>query len=96
MINIRKSPLYNFLKAEIMYNGYRFIGIKKLTKIKDMVDNLLENCCMPRTPRDRSPLVQTAYSMIKQMGDKSDIPKLRYVQAYLDFVLSCCGTVVVP
>jgi hypothetical protein len=91
MHNLRKSPLYFYLKTFIDYRQKKNIGLASIQKVKTMVDNLLTFCCLPAGPYQANMFVQGAYILIKEMDRKDDIPKLKAVQAYLANVISCCN-----
>lgn len=91
MTNTKTSPLYFYLKSQIDFQKPKGVTIRAIQKIKEMIDLVLTDCCIPTRPSLAFGIfVQTAYVLLKEMDTRNDIYKLQAIQTYLDKVITCC------
>ena len=89
MTNVRVSPLLLFVQSELKIHP-KLNGKSILTKAKSAIDNRLINECLYQTPPSNNPYLTTFYTLLNNMDQAEDKPKLLEVQKLLNNTLNCC------
>lgn len=91
MINVLNSPLLDFVKKQLAYRGKYNIRQSILQEAQSALNNRIVNCCLHQQPVRNNSFLNMFFTLMNNMDQKEDMPKLVKVKTTLDNAINCCN-----